>query len=396
MGVEPPDMTAVTTSSAPSAPARARDEAFDVLKGIGITEVILHHCLSHTARKYAPPDSLHHQILMVLNWVVHWGVPVFLMASTVLLARAALARDRPDWGRYYRRRALRTVWPYLVWTTFYLFFRGFVVRDWDGAPYGVVWFGREMTVPYLFTDANLLATAYWNGRGYFHLYFLAVLLQLMLVFPALFYLGRWARHAPMAAFIAVAVVLQIGVYLLQRQIRYPTPATTLLWYLPALSVGLWIGLNRERWAVIGRRGVAAFGLLAVAGGTTYVTLALRRTAGLPIDTMLYSLSAHLYAVGLATLLLRWAQSLPRTERGRRWYRFWGEIGDMSLPLFVMHPAIMFLLSGPRVSGVIAQTPVPLVTVFSLTFGLSWLLARVLIRIRLGPLLFGRSYAARGA
>lgn len=371
---------------------KARDTAFDVLKGIGITEVILHHVLSHTARKYTGGQSDPQWWgLMMLNWAVHFGVPTFLLASTILLARSLIARPKPDWRRFYVRRAERTLYPYLVWWAFYIAFRIFVIRDVYDATMVPSGWPFLAQAPWVLADPANVLRSLLTGRGYFHLYFLIILLQLGFLFPL--FLAPFRRWRPGFAVVLVgAFALQVGVYLLQRVVRFPWPATSIFWYVPAIAVGLWIGTNWDTWAR-NRRLTVPFVLMAVVLGPIYLTIEHRLLSGLRIDTLAYSFCGMGYAVGVAGLLLRLSTWLVAHKP--RLAEFLGGIGDWSLPLFLVHPAVMYLLSGPKVGQVITATRVPVLAVFVLVYAMTLAIVWVLIRARLGPVLFGRTYRGRG-
>ena len=94
-----------------------------------------------------------------------WCVPVFVMVSGALLLE-----PRPQEGMklFYRKRASRVLLPLLFWTTFYLGWTAFKQHWWtpDADPY-----------PYL---ERLL-----QGRPYFHLWFLYMIVFLYLFTPFL-------------------------------------------------------------------------------------------------------------------------------------------------------------------------------------------------------------------
>lgn len=109
--------------------------------------------------------------------------------------------------------------------------------------------------------------------------------------------------------------------------------------------------------------------------------------------MVYAMSAHIYAVSTGLVLLRLAQWLH--ARLPSVHRLLGAVGDLSLPLFLLHPAVMFLLSGPRVTEVLRKLPLPLVWFYLAIYFFTWLVSYALVKARLGSLLFGRPYSTRG-
>ncbi|MCH1928558.1 hypothetical protein L6232_27570, partial [Shewanella sp. C31] len=70
------------------------------------------------------------------------------------------------------------------------------------------------------------------GKAYFHLYFLALALQLTLLLP--FFVPLLRRRPHGAWFLLLGVGLTLLVYFLNRQYRFlPYPGSFVLWYLPA-------------------------------------------------------------------------------------------------------------------------------------------------------------------
>ena len=112
---------------APAGKRGGREATFNILKGICIIGVMLHHLLSFSAREFAVKGAPEWWAFLVTNRLLHFAVPVFLMVSAVLLTRSLTAEARPNWKRFYLRRAQQTLWPYLLWSLLYLLFRAYVI-----------------------------------------------------------------------------------------------------------------------------------------------------------------------------------------------------------------------------------------------------------------------------
>lgn len=382
-------MNAPEVRAVPLAPTTARDATFDILKGIGILEVITHHATAHSARKYAVAGDAGWWTLMVLNRVLHFAVPVFLLASALLLARSVARRGVPDWKRFFSRRAERTLWPYLAWTVLYWFFRVRFNRiGSDIYPTAVTLGGFTWILPGLFAHPSWWLKDILWGKAYYHLYFMAVLIQFSLLFP-LFYYGmrRWKPSFGRA--LGAALVLQGLVFVAQARLRLlPFPASTVLWYLPPVVVGMWLGLNWNGWPAAWARWRRTIFGLAVAGGSVYLTLAFMNLAGARIHGLMFNASVQAYTLGMALLLLRWAQG---AAHGSGLGRFLALVGDKSLPLFLMHPAVMYLLSGPRIGGLLGRPPLPIVWVLLFTMAGTWALSWIATRTGTDVWLFGRRF-----
>ena len=109
-------MTAAGPSSSPAPepaghPAtRSRNLNLDILRAFAITMVVLAHL--------AAMSPVRRQFALTLAWVGQFGVDLFFVLSGWLIGglfwREWLGHGTVRWGRFFLRRALRTVPPYLV------------------------------------------------------------------------------------------------------------------------------------------------------------------------------------------------------------------------------------------------------------------------------------------
>ena len=367
---------------------RPRREVFDVLKGIGILEVVIHHSLSHGARKFADPNSLEWWALRVTNRVLHFAIPLFLLVSAVLLTQSL--RREPDWPRFVKRRVQRTLWPYLLWSVGYLLFRLFFLRvgsDTETITRAYPLLG-ELTGPRIFVDIPTLGSDLLWGKAYYHLYFLLVLLQMAALLPLLIAaVARTRWSFGQAGWFAAG--MQVGVFLLQSQVlRAPYPASLALWYVPSLTIGVWIGTHWEAWPEIWRRNRLWIAALAFFGAAVYLPTAIALQAGRDVDSLLFNSGFSAYAFGVSLLLFGCAPSFAK-HRAVRWV---APLGRMSLAIFLIHPAILHLLSGPRITGILNRLPLSVAWSTGLVLLLSYFAGREITSIRADRFLFGQSLA----
>lgn len=370
--------------------ARPRDLAFDVLKGIGIAEVLTHHTLSFSARKYAVAGSAEAWFMWGLNRLLHFAIPTFLLCSALLLARSLAKRERPDYRHYAKRRLIRTVCPYLIWSMIFLLHRAYFMGvGSDTQPYTLTlpWIGAVTGPDVLFDPVELRHNLIW-GKASFHLYFLSVLIQLTLLLPLFVAVLKQARIG-FGAMVLTAGTIQVGCYLLQAQvIRSPHPASLFIWYMPAILLGTWLGIHWAEWPAIWQRNRRWFMAVAGVAVVPYLVQATWNQLGHPISTLALNCSLSLYTASMALTLL----GLAATWRPTRSVRMLAWLGSLSLPIFILHPMILNKLGGPRISAVLNAIPgSPLVTLLllaALTIGA----AKVLIWMRLDGILFGRRYA----
>ncbi|MGV3618340.1 MAG: acyltransferase family protein [Fimbriimonas sp.] len=319
--------------------------------------------------------------------MLHFAIPLFLLASAVLLTGSLLRN--PDWPRYTKRRFTRTLWPYFLWSVAYLGFRLAFLRvgsdtEWITRSYPLL---GTVSGPRVLVDIpTLVADLAW-GKVYYHLYFLVVLLQLAVLLPFVILSVRGPRLSFGAAVLG-AVVGQIAVFLLQSLwLRVPYPASLVLWYVPSLVVGAWIGAHREAWTAIWPRTRGWIALGASVGAAIYLPSAIAMQSGRNIDGLLFNLGFSAYAFGVALLLLGYAPQIAET----RIARYLAPLGRVSLAVFLIHPAILHLLSGPRITAILDRLPVsPLWSTLSVLV-ISYALARAAGWMRADRFLFGQSF-----
>lgn len=359
-----------------------RDPAFDIVKGLSVLEVVAHHTLGISLKRFAEYKTIEWWVLFVLHKVLHFAVPAFLMMSALLLARSLARQGTPNWTRFYARRAIRTVWPYLLWSVFYLCLR-FVAHPQGDWPHWQNWH------IYLF----------W-GKAYYHLYFFTVLVQVSLVFPALYYFTK-SRNWTFGHWIFVAFALQLVVFYSNYFVAYvqssntgylPFPASTVLWYLPPVILGAVIGLRWNEWNDIWTAwrwwfgGLAAFGLATYLYFEIYVRLFEIKIEVTNFESRIYNVSLLAYATSVALLLLGFSRTVAC------WNKF-GEniaaIGNRSLGIFVIHPVILLFATQTQFIKLFNYTPLPYFWLWLIAFVGSWLIVEIAYVLRLGLILFGR-------
>lgn len=372
-----------------SARPKRREIAFDVLKGIGIAEVLAHHTLNWSARKFYEVQSFEWWGLMFLNRLLHFAIPTFLLASSILLARSLSKRENPDFGGYAKRRALLTVWPFFLWSTLYLILRLVLIeRHLPVTPYtwSLPW--GDFTGPATFMDPAKLKVYYLWGKAYFHLYFLSILTQLSILLPFVLLTFRKVRLS-FGATVAMALGLQGIFHVLQGTvIKSPYPGTMVFSYLPALMIGVWLGMNWSQWPEVWARWRVVFVSTAVLAGIPYMFLSLRNQIGETIPPYALGAAFSLYATATGLSLLGFAEGLDRHGKP---VRLLSAFGNLSLPLFLIHPFILFLMGGRRGMAFLQAVPLTPLVAYLLLIAVTWIIIQVLIRLRLDRFLFGRRF-----
>ena len=360
--VPPPEPAPVPEPGPPLALSRAttaqRDTTFDRIKGLGIAEVMVHHILGVTQRKFAEPGTPAWWTMATLSQILHFAVPVFLMVSAILLVRSVAKSEHPDWRHYLVRRLRRTVVPFLVWSIAYIAFRILVLTDPGDSDTPAVR-AKALLAP------SLVATYLLWGKAYFHLYFFAILIQLSLALPVLIAVVR-----KLPARFPVVALSALGLQALVHQLHgklftFPYPAATLTWYLPAVLCGSWLGVHWRLWPDLRKPLLRAATIIAVPAFAAYLPLALRARTGADVPNFAYQTAATLWTTSLGWILLatasRWT---TRIGAPLSW------LGERSLGLFVVHPLALFFFSGPKITGLVNNTPLPAVAYGLLVIGSS--------------------------
>ncbi len=379
----PPD---VGDPARPPVP-QPRDPTFDILKGISIIEVMTHHVLSTSMRKFAEPHDPLWWTMATLSRILHFAVPTFLLVSAILLARSIASKPKPDWKRFYARRVERTLMPYLVWTGIYIAFRVLWLRtpsDVAVTQIAVPVMGM-VTAPELLTPGQVWINVFW-GKAYYHIYFMVILLQFSLIFPLLFAAMKRSRMGFVVAVASGAIIQAAAFYAQRHLVSVPYPASTVLWYCMPVVVGMWIGLNWKEWDSVWRKWRWGIAAMAIAGLAMYLPPALMVYANKPITNELYHAGINTYCLGIALLLL----ALSRTLGPVRYLgRFLQRVGDRSIALFLIHPLVLFFLGGPRVTSLMERIVVAPPALWLLMFGITWALSEASRLSRADRVLFGR-------
>ncbi|MCP2013648.1 peptidoglycan/LPS O-acetylase OafA/YrhL [Deinococcus sp. HSC-46F16] len=375
---EPAPATPVpaTSTAAPleqGATAAPRLTAVDTFRGLTIMEVVAHHT-SGMALRHAEAGSLAHELLLILNRTLHFAVPAFVFLSAVVLTRSLLKKF--DLRRYFTRRVTRGAWPYVLWSALY-----------------AVWYVvTTQRPPETLTDPEQWAFWLLYGKASFHLYFLLVALEVYLLLPLLLPLAR--RRPPIGLMLGLGLAVQLGVYFLNREVlTLPFPASTVLWYLLPVLTGVGVGARLDEFPAWWRQRLPLLlGALAVVFAL-YLPTAVGNLKGESVVPLHYNALNWSYSILVALTLLGAAYAWQRRgpEGGGTLRRAIATLGTVSLPIYLIHPALLqFLEYGV---GIPDGGPLALALTATLYFLIAllvpMLIGRLLLGKRLGLFIFGR-------
>lgn len=370
--------------------ATARERQFDLAKGVAILAVILHHVTSNAARKYTEDHSSTWWGLMVVNRLSHIAVPMFLFFSALLIARSLAKRTNDSWFTFYRKRLPGVLWPYVVWMGIYIAFRLFVVKN------NADVYLSQVELPLIGSVQGPALLTHWQGwvkmiflgKAYFHIYFMAVLLQSIIAFPLIALVAKLRLN--WWTFLGTALAVQWLWYFIQgNYIDFSSPGSLFPSYIGPILVGAWLGL---RWDQAEFRKASGFslGLATTMSVGAYLAAGMIRFAGTPVSTtvynMLYMASACTLGLALLNACAKWSESTQN-----RWLE---RIGEASLGLYLLHPILIYSTGGPRLSAFLQATPFPPLFLLLFVLAGSILILALLHILRLDRWIFGRPLVSK--
>lgn len=365
---QPPSPGPDAAPASEATPPRGRISAIDVFRGLTITEVVGHHT-SGMALRYATPGTPEYEFLSVLNRSLHFAVPAFVFLSVAILTNSLLKRF--DGPRYFWRRLTRGAWPYVLWSALYVLW-----SVWTG--------GRPASV---LGDPGQWTFYLLYGKASYHLYFLLVALEVYLLLPLLLPLAR--KKPYITAALGLGLLAQWGAYELNRSVlRLQFPASTVLWYLLPVLLGVGVGARFAEFPAWWRRRWPMLLLLTALAYAAYLPTALDYLSGDLTSSTGYNVRSWLYTSMMALTLLgaafHWQDLAPRLRGAFGW------LGTVSLQIYLLHPAALQLFERWQAPG---GSPAQRLWVSAgyglLALLLPALLARLIRRTPLSPLLFGR-------
>lgn len=205
---------------------------FDFIRAIVAMAVIAIHVTADSASK--------NNVVLVCNQLVRFAVPMFILVSGFLLYFADQNKKALPVRVFLKKRFSKIVIPYALWHTIYSLY---VVYK-TGQPAAAI-LGRPFIHSFI--------TGFFFGRGYSHLYFLPLILQLYLLYPLLW---RWMQRRPgtvVAASALLTLASQTKIYLHQLgiitlpPIGVPYVILFPLW-LFFFVLGMYMAANHEKLA----------------------------------------------------------------------------------------------------------------------------------------------------
>jgi peptidoglycan/LPS O-acetylase OafA/YrhL len=293
-------------ATSPSAPARRRPrlshvDAMRPAKQLGVVS-------THSLLWFAPAANIAVGAGLMLTHVTRFA---FMFISAAMLVYAYPAVARHGWRTFWRRRLLVVVLPYMTWTVVYF-------------ALGIVQSGRAGSI---IGDTERLGSLLLTG--YDQLYFLIVLVQFYLLYPAFLWLVRRTEHHHWWL-IGVSLAVQLILFWLVHEQDLPAwmlgkGATRELWnyelFVIAGAVMAWHYRTVHAWLRRHWRGLVAAAAVAIAFAEAWYVLAALGVSGFggggdpsdpfqPVEIPMYlGLIALVYLLGVLMTSDRWPRRL---------------------------------------------------------------------------------------
>lgn len=183
-----------TTVAAPAPGTRQRLDHIDAMRPLKQAAVISTHALIFMV---PIADVAAGNNLLILT---HFSREAFLFVSSCMLAYSYRELDHFGASTYWKRRFLSVGAPYLTWTLIYFVYTALVARG--SFPY------YSLAPHRLLSVAGIEHLASLATSGYYHLYYLIVIMEFYALFPLLVrFIRRFDRHH--GAIVIVALLWQV-------------------------------------------------------------------------------------------------------------------------------------------------------------------------------------------
>ncbi len=290
----------------------------------------------------------------ILDALVRWSVPVFVMISGALLLDPG-KKEQPN--VFYRKRLSRILIPILFWSAFYLFW-SFRDGAYDGS--------RSLPVAMV---KKLL-----TGRPYFHMWFLYMILGLYVFTPFLRKIVAHSTRRQLAGLVAACFVLAAvndlyaGLFASDSKLF----VNWFLCYLPYFLLGSLIRRDQRRHSKAMLTAVFLASVLATAAGCFLLADRKGIFAGLYCYRYL-SLTVIPMSISVMYLLKSWNRPLVNAGIARK-------AATLTLGVYLCHPLAMQFFDRQGFHSMrfhpLVSVPAVALVVFAVSLGAMWVLDRV--------------------
>jgi surface polysaccharide O-acyltransferase-like enzyme len=269
-----------------------------------------------------------------VNQLVRFAVPVFILISGLLLSLSGYKyAGIAEYIRFIKKRLRKIFIPYVLWSIIYILFnrRNDLVPIWHNPGSFLADTGKKLLL----------------GTGHVHLYFIIIILQLYLLYPALYCLMKYNKKLVLACSFVLTLVFQTGIYLqAMKIITFPAPILPNYMFFPTwiffFVFGMYFAGNLDAhrdW--IGRR----TGPIALVWASSFVLLMLDSRFTVTLDL---SIKPTVLLYSMTAFLLMYSLCLKLKDSGRKLLKGLDWISFQSFTIYLSHLfiiKIIILLTG---------------------------------------------------
>ena len=306
----------------PSPKVRRRSPALDLLKIVACVLVVVIHVTAEGVTGYQAGGWLQ-RLTVVVNSLSQFAVPAFIFASGYGLAARFKGAERVGGLLgFWVKRLDAVLLPYLIWSMIYLLYQ----QRFVGICYGA---------------AGMLRLVL-TGGAFYHLYFMVILIQFYLLFPALLWFRR--RFSKKYVDVAAVAVLFV-VYAIWLKGFVPLSDRFFMTYLPFFYAGLVAFQAPPKGRFLTGLGIVG----AVAFADYLVTRMAAFRAITPLTMLSLPFAWELFSLAAILLLLAWLKTFNIDERRSVWV---SRLAGTTFDVYLAHPLVLaFVALGLRAAGV---------------------------------------------
>ncbi|GFN30496.1 acyltransferase [Paenibacillus xylaniclasticus] len=339
----------------------------------------------HSSSTAAAVDGIHSKyfpIFNTMNIFFKFGTPCFIFLSSFVLFYNYY--NRPDTGsliaRFYRKRTLYIIIPYLLISIAYLFFnKG--MNGWNWLSWDEEWarFVKKLS----------------TGSMHTHLYFVFINMQFYLLFPLFLILLKKVKGAALWAF-PVGLALQWTYVLLNHEYHFK-------WYIPKGSLSItylsyymlgaftaiyfdklrgWLTSSWKQMKTIHRVSTVVLSLSWLAVAILHVMIwYMSRLHHTRFNTLLFELLWNVHTLLSAYFLLFVAFQLYRLFADNKLIKLLAVIGQLSFAIYLIHPMVLAIYRkyGGSISPFVSEYVMWIWGGFAAALLLSFLVSHLLFR-----------------
>ena len=312
------------------------------------------------------------QLIGLLEILSRFSVPAFFFLSAFGLFYHTSIYDSFSYKDFLKRRIQVVLWPYIIWSVLYMIHTAITLQDFS-----------------IFHPSVLIKSLIF-GTGYYHLYFMVILLWFYLFMPLWRWLVRLIEPHPVL-WLAVLLLIQIGIdywssYVAGRVLSFSNPYIQyafdmrlnycVIFYVWIFLLGAMMAERYEQvMEILWRyRILLAIGFIlsvtCMLGAYYYVMYVWKYTLLESVYTVHQLSPMGVVYTGVGTIFFLFLFYASPMNDGSR--MFWEKIGKCSYGIYLVHPFMLLILSNMMVYLQLQYTVIHVLAIYMCTVGMSYI------------------------